>query len=105
MDAYDHIQEEAMSPSTEKDDKEGALADATQEQSPTRQSGDLKTEFREAYQALSSTPWCARLGSLWGQVKKQVWLFDISVVPEALTDLPLTYRANPIMKAPVGSSP
>jgi hypothetical protein len=59
--AYDHIQEEALSPdeSSEKGDT-------------NNQTNDLNTEFRDAYRAISSSPWGMRLGGLFGQVKKQV---------------------------------
>jgi len=60
--AYDHIQEESLSPEENKDRQ---LGDNT----PAR---DLNTEVREAYKAISSSPWGAKLGGLWGSVKKQV---------------------------------
>lgn len=60
--AYDHIQEESLSPEENKDRQLGDGA-------PAR---DLNTEVREAYKAISSSPWGAKLGGLWGTVKKQV---------------------------------
>lgn len=61
--AYDHIQEEVLSPdeAAEKSrtgDKEGGA--------------DLNAEFAEAYKAITSSPWGARFGALVGTVKKQV---------------------------------
>lgn len=58
--AYDQIQEEALSP---KD----------QEEREKQQGGSsLNTEFQEAFKAVSSSPWGAKLGGFFGQVKKQV---------------------------------
>jgi hypothetical protein len=63
--AYDHIQQETIQ---SKDDDV-----------PNNEAGDtpsLNTEFQEAWGAVSSSPWAARLGGLWGTVKKTVcvWL-------------------------------
>ena len=60
--AYDQIQEETLVP----DDtisKPNASHDA---------SDSLNTEFREAYKAISATPWGAKLGGFFGSVRKQV---------------------------------
>jgi len=62
--AYDHIQEEVFP-----EDEEGKAHD----KAPTEQAS-LNAEFQEAYKAISSSPWGARLGGLWGSVKKQVFL-------------------------------
>jgi hypothetical protein len=59
--AYDHIQEEALSPE-EPSDK--------QEQKP--ETTTLNSDFQEAYKAISSSPWGARLGGFFGSVVKQV---------------------------------
>jgi hypothetical protein len=58
--AYDHIQEEALSPdeASEKKDKQ---AETT-----------LNSDFQEAYKAISSSPWGAKLGGFFGSVVKQV---------------------------------
>ncbi|KAK5006009.1 hypothetical protein LTR28_007006, partial [Elasticomyces elasticus] len=56
--AYDHIQEEVLSPDKAID-------------SHSKQSGGLNSEFQEAFKAVSSSPWGARLGGFFGQVKKQ----------------------------------
>ncbi len=58
--AYDHIQEEVLSPDTPQ-------GGSKKTQQPT-----LNTEFAEAYKAISTSPWGARLGALVGTVKKQV---------------------------------
>lgn len=60
--AYDHIQEEVLSPD-DSGDREGKGA----EPQPT-----LNAEFAQAYKVISSTSWGAKLGSLVGTVKKQV---------------------------------
>lgn len=67
--AVDHIQEEALSPDAETPADKAATAQDTR---PRAGSGDLGTEFKEAYQALSSTVWGSKLGGFFGQVKKQV---------------------------------
>ncbi|KAI9669776.1 MAG: hypothetical protein M1829_005031 [Trizodia sp. TS-e1964] len=59
--AYDHIQEETLSPE-EASQRDGAAS--TKQQS-------LNTEFQQAYKAISSSPWGARFGALMGTVKKQ----------------------------------
>jgi len=62
--AYDHIQEEAVSPEEAKNKQLGEGDTAN----------NLNTEVREAYKAFSASPWGAKLGGLWGSVKKQVSL-------------------------------
>jgi len=57
--AYDHIQEEALSP----DD-----ASAKKEKHPET---TLNSDFQEAYKAISSSPWGAKLGGFFGSVVKQ----------------------------------
>jgi hypothetical protein len=58
--AYDHIQEEALKPeeTTKSDEKRPELT--------------LNDDFQEAYKAISSSPWGARLGGFFGSVVKQV---------------------------------
>lgn len=58
--AYDHIQEETLTP------------EEANEQARNQQSGGLNSEFQEAFKAVSSSPWGAKLGGFFGQVKKQV---------------------------------
>lgn len=61
--AYDHIQEEALSPNeVAEKSKDG--------QKPG--GADLNTEFAEAYRAITASPWGARFGAFVGTVKKQV---------------------------------
>lgn len=59
--AYDRIQEETLSQEE---------ANETTEQQ--EQGGGLNSEFQEAFKAVSSSPWGAKLGGFFGQVKKQV---------------------------------
>ena len=58
--AYDHIQEEALSPED---------ASKKQEKQPEN---TLNADFQEAYKAISSSPWGAKLGGFLGNVVKQV---------------------------------
>ena len=61
MDAvYDHIQEEVLQSETPQPGE-----------SQPRPEGSLNTEFQEAYRSFSASPWAAKLGGLWGAVKKQ----------------------------------
>ncbi|KAI9682406.1 MAG: hypothetical protein M1817_000460 [Caeruleum heppii] len=60
--AYDHIQEEVLSPDE---------AAEKQKNDDNAHGSDLNTEFAEAYKAISSSPWGAKFGALVGTVKKQ----------------------------------
>lgn len=59
--AYDHIQESAMSPEEE-----------TQSGAKKAEPSTLNKDFQDAYKAISSSPWGARLGGFFGSVVKQV---------------------------------
>lgn len=61
--AYDHIQEQSLP-----DDE----APQQGRDNAQQKSSDFNSEFQEAYQAISSSPWAARLGGFLGSVKKQV---------------------------------
>ena len=61
--AYDHIQEESF-PDDERPKKE-------EEGKEKPKQNDFNTEVQEAYKAISNSPWAARIGGLWGTVKKQ----------------------------------
>jgi hypothetical protein len=61
--AYDHIQEEALSPEEPSDKQEKKPETTT-----------LNSDFQDAYKAISSSPWGARLGGFFGSVVKQVIL-------------------------------
>ena len=75
--AYDHIQEEVLSPdaSNSKDKKEGAAESS------------LSAEFAQAYNAISSSSWGARFGALVGSVRKQV-LRGVSGLLDDVADAP-----------------
>ncbi|KAF2091384.1 BSD-domain-containing protein [Saccharata proteae CBS 121410] len=63
--AYDHIQEESF-PDDERRKEGDTTKDTTQQPA-----GTFNSEVQEAYKAISSSPWAARIGGLWGSVKKQ----------------------------------
>ncbi|KAG9379989.1 BSD domain containing protein [Pyrenophora tritici-repentis] len=62
--AYDHIQEESY---PEDPTKQSSSGDSTHQETAT----NFNTEFQDAYKAISSSPWAARLGGFLGTVKKQ----------------------------------
>merc|ERR1712225_205411 len=57
--AYDHIQEQALAPENEAEKKE------------KKPESTLNSDFQEAYKAIFSSPWGARLGGFFGNVVKQ----------------------------------
>ncbi|KAF2641007.1 BSD domain-containing protein [Massarina eburnea CBS 473.64] len=59
--AYDHIQEESYPEDRAAQARDGASETA----------GGINNEFQDAYKAISSSPWAARLGGFIGTVKKQ----------------------------------
>lgn len=61
--AYDHIQEQSFP-----DDEQAKQ----QSSGVTQPQPSLNDEFKDAYKAFSKSPWGAKLGGLWGTVKKQV---------------------------------
>jgi hypothetical protein len=62
--AYDHIQESALSQDSS---NENAGSSTQKNEQPS-----LNTDFQEAYKAISSSPWGAKLGGFFGSVVKQV---------------------------------
>lgn len=68
--AYDHIQEEIYpeGPSKKKTEGESSASAGAQ---PT----NFNSEVQEAYKAISSSPWAAKLGGFWQTAKKQASLF------------------------------
>lgn len=60
--AYDHIQEEVLSP----DEMAKKEAEDSKRKQPT-----LNNEFQEAYKSFSASPWGAKLGGFFSDVKKQ----------------------------------
>ena len=63
--AYDHIQEESYPQDPTKQPPGG---DSTHQQTTS----NINSEIQDAYKAISSSPWAARLGGFLGTVKKQV---------------------------------
>jgi hypothetical protein len=66
--AYDHIQEESYPQDKPKQQTGEGSSDA--------QPSNFNTEVQEAYKAISSSPWAARLGGFWQTAKKQVGQFQ-----------------------------
>ena len=58
--AYDHIQEEALSPD-----------EIAKKEADEKQKKGLNTEFQEAYKSFSASPWGAKLGGFFSDVRKQ----------------------------------
>ncbi|KAL9604670.1 MAG: hypothetical protein Q9219_000390 [cf. Caloplaca sp. 3 TL-2023] len=58
--AYDHIQEEVLSPD-----------EAAKKEDSKRKESNLNSEFHEAYKSFSASPWGAKLGGFFSDVKKQ----------------------------------
>ena len=65
--AYDHIQEEIFS-SNDPSKKEAAQNEPTTQDRPNV---DLNAELQETFRAFSASPWGARIGGLWDNVRKQ----------------------------------
>jgi hypothetical protein len=63
--AYDHIQEESY---PQDPTKQQAGGDSTHQETAS----NFNAEIQDAYKAISSSPWAARLGGFFGTVKKQV---------------------------------
>ncbi|KAI4699903.1 hypothetical protein J4E89_011077 [Alternaria sp. Ai002NY15] len=62
--AYDHIQEESY---PQDPTKQSAGGDNTHQET----NNNFNAEFQDAYKAISSSPWAARLGGFLGNVRKQ----------------------------------
>ncbi|PYI12737.1 BSD-domain-containing protein [Aspergillus sclerotiicarbonarius CBS 121057] len=65
--AYDHIQEEIFS-SNDSSKKEPSQNEPTTQDRPNV---DLNAELQETFRAFSASPWGARIGGLWDNVRKQ----------------------------------
>src|SRR5947207_2959450 len=61
--AYDHIVEETYSDRTPTPKPNSAQASTNRP--------NLNTEFQETFRAFSNSPWGAKLGGLWGNVRRQ----------------------------------
>ncbi|RMJ25144.1 BSD domain protein [Aspergillus sp. HF37] len=64
---YDHIQEEILS-GNDPSKKDASQGDAAKDQRPNV---DLNTELQETFRDFSASPWGARIGGLWDNVRKQ----------------------------------
>lgn len=71
--AYDRITDEALAPAEEAE--KGAEED--------QQSGNINTEFQEAFKAVSASPWGATLGGWIGEARKQGQAFYTDLQKEA----------------------
>lgn len=106
--AYDHIQEEVISPE-----------EASKKEGEKKNAASLNSEFQEAYKSFSASPWGTRLGGFFNDVKKQSETYYEGARHEAsaaggealkgFTDLRSTIvsRARSIsigQKSPTGSS-
>lgn len=56
--AYDHINQSALTPEESRNQQ-------------NQQGNTLNNDFQEAYKAISSSPWGAKLGGFFGTVVKQ----------------------------------
>ena len=63
--AYDHIQEEVLTPEQQQAAKQNLSSDTN------NPSSNLNSEFREAYTAFSASPWGAKLGGFFSDVSKK----------------------------------
>lgn len=68
--AYDHIQEESFP-----DDEQKSNSNTTGESSQQRPATDFNSDVQDAFKAISSSPWAARIGGFWGSVRKQVGVY------------------------------
>ncbi|KAL1303404.1 hypothetical protein AAFC00_006796 [Neodothiora populina] len=64
--AYDHMQDGSI-PEDDNDKATSTPRQGSQQEEPIT----LSTEFQQAYKAVSSSPWGAKLGGFFGHVKKQ----------------------------------
>lgn len=66
--AYDHIQEDLLRASTSGTTTPTASSSTT---TSAQQPADLNTELADTFRAFSNSPWGAKLGGFWGNVRKQ----------------------------------
>jgi hypothetical protein len=78
--AYDHIQEESLPAHHERDAETSNTTNDSQQQQPPQ---TLNTEFQQAFQAVSASPWGARLGGWFGEARKQGQTFYSELQKEA----------------------
>lgn len=85
--AYDHIQEESLPAHHERDQQASTAATGNDSNSSQQQQQQapqtLNTEFQQAFQAVSASPWGARLGGWFGEARKQGQTFYSELQKEA----------------------
>lgn len=86
--AYDHIQEESLPSHHERDTSAAAPSPSsstttTDNPQQQQQQQSLNTEFQQAFQAVSASPWGARLGGWFGEARKQGQTFYSELQKEA----------------------
>ncbi|KAM0708057.1 hypothetical protein Q7P35_004706 [Cladosporium inversicolor] len=90
--AYDHIQEESLPSHHERDTSAAAPSPSSSSttdnphqplQQSQQQPQTLNTEFQQAFQAVSASPWGARLGGWFGEARKQGQTFYSELQKEA----------------------
>lgn len=85
--AYDHIQEESLPAHHERTAAASSspTTDDSQQsqQQQSQQPQTLNTEFQQAFQAVSASPWGARLGGWFGEARKQGQTFYSELQKEA----------------------
>lgn len=81
--AYDHIQEEALTPAERQKVRDAASSSATTADNAEQPAQTLNTEFQQAFQAVSASPWGAKLGGWFSQAKKQSETFYQDLSKEA----------------------
>ncbi|KIW41429.1 uncharacterized protein PV06_06990 [Exophiala oligosperma] len=71
--AYDHITEQAFTTGDRATTPTPSTSDTTQSGGgePATPKATLQTEFQETFKAFSNSAWGARLGGIWGNVRKQ----------------------------------
>jgi hypothetical protein len=86
--AYDHIQEESLPAHHERNAAASSSSTTdgsqqSQQQQQSQQPQTLNTEFQQAFQAVSASPWGARLGGWFGEARKQGQTFYSELQKEA----------------------
>ena len=80
--AYDHIQEESFSPTSEKP-PQPTTSDSDSAASPTAPTSDIKTDLSSAFKAAASSPWGTTLNSWFTSARQQGQSFYQDLQKEA----------------------
>ena len=89
--SYDHVintEDRAVTPTppnapSSSDTTSTSTDPTTPKSTPTQPTQSLQTEFQETFKAFSASPWGAKLGGLWGNVRKQGESYYEEAVREA----------------------